>query len=300
MSSTDTILVIVNARARHQAGLAKGAVLAQMFGARLALFAWSDASQASGPLAPMSEVAIGLEELARPLRDSGLEVATAAVFSDSFNASLAHQLQGRNTRFVIKDVVASTLSRQAELTHTDWQLARACPVPLLLSKSKLWSEQPLICAAIDPWHEDDRFESSDGLIMAQGAMLAERVRGQLHVLHAYIPPTFVIASPGPAERAIELAQGLMSAPANARLRELRSFTFGYQLPVAQVHLLIGPAREALSGYTAQLGADVVVMGAVSRAALRREVIGGTAEGLLKRIGCDVLVVKGPSCATTLH
>jgi universal stress protein E len=41
----------------------------------------------------------------------------------------------------------------------------------------------------------------------------------------------------------------------------------------------------------QLGADVLVMGVVSRSGLQRPFIGNTAEAVLDAVGCDVLVVK---------
>ena len=40
-------------------------------------------------------------------------------------------------------------------------------------------------------------------------------------------------------------------------------------------------------------AAIVVMGAVSRSGLRRAFIGNTAERVLDRLPCDVLVVKPP-------
>jgi universal stress protein E len=42
---------------------------------------------------------------------------------------------------------------------------------------------------------------------------------------------------------------------------------------------------------AELHSDLVVMGAVSRSGLKRLFIGNTAEQLLDRLPCDLLVVK---------
>jgi len=43
--------------------------------------------------------------------------------------------------------------------------------------------------------------------------------------------------------------------------------------------------------TDELRADFLVMGAVSRSAVERLFIGSTAESVLERLGCDVLIVK---------
>jgi len=46
--------------------------------------------------------------------------------------------------------------------------------------------------------------------------------------------------------------------------------------------------------TEQMRADLVVMGAVSRRGLQRLFVGNTAEEVLDKLGCDVLIVK-PNC-----
>ena len=55
---------------------------------------------------------------------------------------------------------------------------------------------------------------------------------------------------------------------------------------------VGPrVAEVLPRMAEGLGADVVVMGAVSRSRVRELFVGSTAERVLDRVGCDVLVVK---------
>ena len=49
--------------------------------------------------------------------------------------------------------------------------------------------------------------------------------------------------------------------------------------------------EAIPEAAHTLRASVVVMGAVSRSGLKRVFIGNTAERVLNRLSCDVLVVK---------
>jgi universal stress protein E len=43
----------------------------------------------------------------------------------------------------------------------------------------------------------------------------------------------------------------------------------------------------------------MVLGAVSRSALKRAFVGSTAEMILDRLPCDALVVKGPNFAELL-
>lgn len=294
MGPIETILVIVDTKARHHAGLAKAALLAQKFRMRMDLLAIAEVMQSP-------EMAPAMASLARPLRDRGLEVTTATVSADSVNSVLVERLTGQRVKLIVKDVAQAPSSRRAALTRTDWELMRACPVPLLLSQPRLWSAVPQVCAAIDPGHDDEGLVSLDDEIMEQSGRLARCLEGQLHVIHADMAPTFVTTTPADGVvRAQKVSHELMATEHEARLRELRTFASGYQVPSSRLHFSTGPICEVLAGFVAQLPASIVVMGAVSRTPLRREVIGSTAEGLLRQISCDVLVVRAGQAPMSLH
>jgi universal stress protein E len=73
--------------------------------------------------------------------------------------------------------------------------------------------------------------------------------------------------------------------------QLADLVGGHELPAQRVHLEQGAAAEVLPRMADQLNAALVVMGAVSRSRLQEVFLGSTAERVLDRIGCDVLVVK---------
>ena len=56
-------------------------------------------------------------------------------------------------------------------------------------------------------------------------------------------------------------------------------------------LKIGTPADVLVASAAELKADLLVMGAVSRSGLRHSHIGSTAEAVIDGVTCDVLVVK---------
>ena len=62
---------------------------------------------------------------------------------------------------------------------------------------------------------------------------------------------------------------------------------------------IGVAALCLPDMAAECHADVVVMGAIARSALKRVFIGSTAERVLETLPCDVLVIKPPDFAKNL-
>jgi universal stress protein E len=65
----------------------------------------------------------------------------------------------------------------------------------------------------------------------------------------------------------------------------------HTVPAERIHLEQGSAADVLPRVVERLGADVLVMGAVSRSRLQELFVGSTAERVLDRLGCDVLVVK---------
>jgi universal stress protein E len=62
---------------------------------------------------------------------------------------------------------------------------------------------------------------------------------------------------------------------------------------------MGIVQPQLEAVVSRVGAQIVVMGAISRSGLRRIFIGNTAERVLDALSCDVLVVKPPGFKTSV-
>ncbi len=58
-----------------------------------------------------------------------------------------------------------------------------------------------------------------------------------------------------------------------------------------LHVQQGSTRELLMTLTDQLRADAVFMGAISRSGLKGLFLGNTAEDVLDRLHCDLVIVK---------
>jgi universal stress protein E len=90
-----------------------------------------------------------------------------------------------------------------------------------------------------------------------------------------------------AEPIKDLTQGLKQKHQHA----MDDLLADRKLPKSNVHLEEGDTRGVLTSMIEKLGADLVVMGAVSRGALKRLLLGSTAELLLDHIPCDLLIIK---------
>lgn len=237
-----------------------------------------------------------LESLAGPLRAAGLDVRTVAVYANPRHEAIARQARDSAAAFVVMRTHYHEWLTRATLSAADWQLIRICPVPLLLVKDSAWSAAPKLLAAVDPSHRDDRHAKLDHAILDVAERLAAALGAETWVAHC-IPSMASLESAGAlammpgatgatlAEHAGEIAQHLGSAVLG--LLEER------ELPAARVRILEGRPEMELPKLARELEVSLLIAGGISRSRIEQVFIGGTAERLLDRIGCDLLVVRPP-------
>jgi K+-sensing histidine kinase KdpD len=75
------------------------------------------------------------------------------------------------------------------------------------------------------------------------------------------------------------------------VRTIDQLTETAGIPPARRHVQMGDVTAELRATAKRMRASLVVMGAVSRSALTRIFIGNTAERVLDKLSCDVLIVK---------
>lgn len=302
MNKIRSILVIVDPTASEHPCVQKAALLASAFDARIELYVCDTKAAREARLlaerkkdpARLLDVNLKpmLESLAQPLRAKGLDVSTDCEFSDS----LAHGLLDRALRtcaeLIIKDTHHHSLVKRTLISNTDWQLIRGTPVPLLLTKQKPWSSVPTVLAAVDPGHVNDKPAALDHEILQWGQAISSRFSGSLHVAHAYVPLSVAAtAADVLAPMASTLTPEAMEYEDKEKRKELRALTRNYDIPEDNIHLDLGVPSDMLPRKAEELGADLVVMGAIARNGLKRIFIGSTAERVLEHLPCDVLVVK---------
>jgi universal stress protein E len=202
---------------------------------------------------------------------------------------------------VFKDTHYHAVLSRSVFSNTDWSLIRCCPAPLWLVKPQPMSEHPRIVAAVDPMHEHDKPAALDHSIVTMAAGLRATVDGELHLMHAYeIAP------------AVAVSADSMAMPISVPLRDIADalkkqhkdavFALADQHGLAhdRVRVHEGSTQSVLVRLTGQLKADIVVIGAVARSGLRRLFLGSTAEQVLDRLPCDMLIVRPPDAPHREH
>jgi len=308
MKRLDRILAVLDPTAHSQPALAKAARLAAASNASLELFVCDYEPAlanprffASDPLRVLREEFLArhksmLERHATDLRDEGLTVTTEVRWDTPVHQGIVARARESAADLVVKDTHYHGPIRRTVLTNTDWNLIRSCPVLLLLAKPGEWRKPPRIMAAVDPGHQDDPHAALDHELLSVGSALAGRLAGELHVVHAFFPAE-LIASTMSMAPAAAIDGGTMTElleQERGRIREALA-VLAREHGIAADHLQVrqGSTVQVLCDVAAELPADIAVLGAIARGRLREMLIGSTAERVLDRMPCDILVVKTP-------
>jgi universal stress protein E len=251
-----------------------------------------DLAQARAELVDARRAA--LEQVARPLRDSGLLVSVAACWAYPVFDGLAAQARAFDAQLVIAGLSHPSMLQRLAFAHGDWELIRNSPCPVLFTRGGEQRDYHDILVPVDPMHAHDKPAALDDVLIRAAQALARPAGARLHLLHCYLPAEYVpFRAPGAVSSA---AFHRRASSLEAHRDALQQLAGRHGIEAAQVHLEPADACHAIPQAAARFGADLVVMGAVARSRLQRLLIGSTAAAVLDRLPCDVLAVKPPAAA----
>jgi universal stress protein E len=133
--------------------------------------------------------------------------------------------------------------------------------------------------------------SADDPVLASALKLASSLGATLHLVHAYHLPEPIGAA---YAREIFLDRRLLDRYGDQLQVELESVVRQLE-PGEDVHChaIEGPASECLAEFGAEVGADLLLVGATRRSRLWRQFLGTTAEGVIRSATVPVLVLRQP-------
>jgi universal stress protein E len=298
-----SILVVLDPSAALQPALDKAAAIAAASGARLRLFCCDHDPRLTARLMlspdALSAARAGylrrrrewLQSLAATLEGRNIPIEIEAAWDSPLHAGVLTEISLMKPDLVVKDTAWHAPLRRALFSHSDWRLLQACPVPLLLTKARPWSESARVVAAIDPGHPGDPAGHLDRSVLAAAKHLAGPIGAVLAAVHAYMPIDAASLSAAAAGMPMLPPVGRMgSQMRDAAGEAVASLLAGQGYPPEAAELVEGSAVEVLPGWCEERGVDILVVGAVSRSRLVEAVLGSTAERLLDRIPSDLLAV----------
>jgi len=303
MKSIRRILFAVrNPDAARQPALIKAIGIAKSFGASLELFhaLASPVFTAPQPMAGESVDSLRsrmvehartrLEKFAALARKHRVAVECSATWDYPPHEAIVRRAKKVEADLIVAECHRGRHARRWLMQLTDWELLRASELPVLLLKNARSYRRPVVLAAVDPSHAHAKPARLDADILRAGARLSCTLHGRLHVMFANDPPLNVFALGDPSINGAALAMSHESLEAEGR-EAFQRFMDTMDVDPARRHLVNQPPALAIPAIARSTRAGLVVMGAVSRSALQRLLIGNTAERVLDALPCDVLVVK---------
>ena len=303
MSEQKRVLVVVDPTASFHPSIERAAWLARQAGARIELFI-SDyapqlenmrsesATKVEAHAALITRHMRRLEQLATPLRASGLTVGIDARWDYPLHDSIVRKANDDAADIIMKDTHYHSALKRSIFTNTDWNLIRDCPATLWLVKPRPPGQRPCFVAAVDPLHERDKPAELDNTIIATAQWLAGTLGGDVHLFHAFDVTAAIAMSTDAMTMPIALPiNELADAMRESHTEAVERLCKQHGVPPERTHVHQGGTRELLLTLTEQLRADAVVMGALSRSGLKRLFLGNTAEDVLDRLHCDLVIVK---------
>lgn len=290
MLSVNRILVIIEPEQDSQLALDKAIRLARQAGAGLELLICDHSSYLEdGFYFDPHQAAILrqehiqrnlqlLEDMATVIRQQGFQVSVDALWGNPPYRQIINKVLQSKPDLLVQSTRNHEKISRLLLSHQDWQLLRFCPCPVLLVKDQTWPEHPVIVVAVDPGHSNDKPADLDHLLSAAGKLLATVTTGDVFLYHScYQPPVSGMYA--------------LSTDVEAYRAKTAELLAACDIAPSRLHIDEREVMESLPALLDQLGASVLVMGAVSRSAIDRFLVGSTAEKLLDHVSQDVLIIK---------
>ena len=252
--------------------------------------------------AMVSDCALKLESAVAPYL-SRIEIKTKVLVGVHFTEIIREVLRNQHD-LLVKPCESLEWLNQL-FGSEDMHLLRKCPCPVWLIKPSLPKSYRCILAAVDV---NDAYP---GLELNSRCLLNEHIVelatsmaladfSELHIVHAWeaigeselrgsfmhIPEEKVTAY---VEEVRRNREANLEKLVLKVIGKLGQEVMDYLKP--KVHLVKGWERKVIPSLAKQVGADLVVMGTVSRTGVPGFFMGNTAESILNQLECSVLAVK---------
>ncbi|MBJ6135930.1 universal stress protein [Marinobacter litoralis] len=288
----DKLLIVMDPQHKHQIALSRGVELARATGASVDIVAfvheYLDAlpndpvvqERAKKALIEMREK--WLEQMLALTDCTDLKVNVRVVWEKQIHQWIIDYCQQERVSAVIK---TENRSETLLYTPTDWQLIRACPVPVMLLAELKWNKAHPILAAVDLGTEKPVKKALNNRIIDQAWHLAKAMGSELHLVHALHTSVLLADLEIIDTAAHERKRREALKPKIEHLRHT------WHLTPEQVHIVSGPTQKVIPSVANKIKADMVVMGTTGKTGLAARVIGNTAEKVLTHLRTDLVAVK---------
>jgi universal stress protein E len=285
----NTILVVIDPFGTSQHVLAKGMVFARHFDARLEFFlcdseqayllkhAYDRESIEHARQSCLVNARKYLESLRSSVLAADVPVSVDVACESPLYEGIVQKVARSDPDLVIKGAGRALAQGWCSLDANEWELARACPAPLVLTRGRPWRAQPRFAAAVDV--SEGESDARTRTIMRSAEFLARGCHATLDVLYS------------------EDHDG-DAAGCTSRATALHELGAEYGVAADHVHVLSGDSEIALPEYLAARRYDMLVLGALTHRPALTTVVGTLTSKLVDAFDCDFMLVRSGNSTLT--
>lgn len=279
MTSYLKYLVVMAPLLPNQIALDKACTLAEKANASLTAFACVHLSDREINHYPSRQEAkhSKLQELdkwmlsqVKPHTKWGIEITTKVAWNSDWPLAASHHADQIGANLIVQSGGDGGLHQR--------ELLRFAPCPVLVARSTEPIVGGVVVAALDIYSDDDAHIALNHAVITAALNLAEDTSSTLHLVCA-LDEKEVIAS----HLGFQYLEDI-----NAQ-QPVIADRFG--VSPEQVHVQLGNPQVIITECVDIIGADVLVIGTVARRGITGKLLGNTAEKILVKTDCDLLVVN---------
>src|SRR5690554_6085728 len=200
--------------------------------------------------------------------------------------AVLHATESGKYDLVIKSTKKHSLMDRI-FTHEDWNLLRHSQAPVLLVESATPWKNNRILASIDATSPDEGHQLINDNILTFAERLSDHFDTDLHLVNAYPMVNVAFAMVPEVTAPDDLHKYVQDQHEEA----CGKWADKYNISREKVHVKEGAPEIVVSELAQSLETDVVMIGSAGRTGLSGVLIGNTAELLLDKLECDILVIK---------
>lgn len=226
-----------------------------------------------------------LSRQAAGLAAQGLRVECDVIWAPDASKAIVEKALAIHADLVLKDVGCEAGEHgHLKPSAVDWKLLRLCPAPLMLLRPQAALLPQRIVAAIDVGNAAET-DPLNQRVLAGARACAALSHASLHLASVFCCVPMAVYGSGFIADTYEIMDA-------AHRQSLAAFAQRHQIAPGQV--LRAHAIETADGIATlaeRVHGDLLVLGSAYHSGLDRLIFGTTAEALIRRLGCDVLLVK---------
>ncbi len=221
----------------------------------------------------------------------GIKATMDVVWHKPFYRAILQKIESSSVELVVKSTHTHPGINKIFFTPSDWQLLKACPIPLLLVKQKQDNKRPYknIMACVDPIHTEGKYQDLNQAILETMSELESQMKLKTHALHCSEPMGIEIWQAMPEMGGLSVAdhqEYLDNLMENHRIL-FNKLMESYPIKAENTFVKTGDPISCVPQMVEEKDIDLLIMGSNYHTGL----IGGTAEKLLDEVNCDILAVK---------